>query len=120
MIGHEDDWLLGNGSVLVGRQDVVTALDLLDRSGFTRRILTLDDLHERAGYEAVAALFLSLFFFLFLFFSSVCSRFIHFFWLRETRIFAFRTVSTCSTLPGLRWCFLLLGCVGHANITYLY
>ena len=57
MICHEDDRLRGNCSVLVSRQDVVTALDLLDRSGFTRRILALDDLHERARDEAVSIKF---------------------------------------------------------------
>ena len=53
MIRHEDDWLLGNCSVLVGRQNGVTALDLLDGSGFTRRPFALDDLHECARFEAV-------------------------------------------------------------------
>ena len=87
MIRHEDDWLLGNCSVLVGRQNGVTALDLLDGSGFTRRTFALDNLHECARYEAVAAacsicwviifiLPLPSFLFLFLFLSEIFSFFL--------------------------------------------
>ena len=98
MICHEDDRLRGNCSVLVGRQDVVPALDLLDRSGFTRRILALDDLHERAGDEAVAFLFL-----LFLFASSILSCFSQFIWLSGTWVFTVGIIGACGTS-------LILGC----------
>ena len=54
VIRHEDDWLLGDRSILFGRQNVVPALDLLDRSSFTWRVFALDDLHKRASDEAVA------------------------------------------------------------------
>ena len=74
MVRHEDDWLRGYRSVLAGRQDVVPALDFLDRSGFTRRILALDDLDERAGDEAVASLVTRRF----LFFRSMCLCFCQF------------------------------------------
>ena len=56
VVCHENDWLLGDGAVLVGRQNGVATLDLFDRSGFAYRAFAFYYIHECAFDEAVPTL----------------------------------------------------------------
>ena len=52
VICHENDWLLSDRSVLVGHQNGVATLDLLDRSGFAYRAFAFYYIHKCASHEA--------------------------------------------------------------------
>ena len=118
VVCHENDWLLGDGAVLVGRQNGVATLDLFDRSGFAHRTFAIYNIHECACNEAVSTLRL-------LFFTTR-------FW---TIIFSINDVLLVSVAMDLILSTILINTfliltrwfhnfgfvvVGHAYIDYIY